>query len=104
MLFNATVSGIPEFNKLASCWVNVASSCNFGLRFCCNCARNAGGKNAVKSTSLLARFAFGGRAGPRCVHGNREQSETLDLRQRRRTVRHFQNAFDQFAGTAPGLV
>ena len=26
MLFSATVSGMPDFNRLANCWVKVASS------------------------------------------------------------------------------
>jgi len=44
MLLSATVSGMPDLSRLANCWVKVASSCKRGLRFCCNCARTAGGR------------------------------------------------------------
>src|ERR1041385_4143840 len=48
MLCNATVSGMPEFNKFANCCVNVANSCIFGLRLrdihCCI----EGGRNDLK--------------------------------------------------------
>ncbi len=52
MLFSATVNGMPEFSRLASCVVKVASSCNFGFRFCASCACKLGGKNAVRFTPL----------------------------------------------------
>ncbi len=55
MLFNANVSGMPDWIRFASCCVNVASSCNFGLRFCRSCARSVGGKNASKSTPFPRR-------------------------------------------------
>ena len=57
MLFSATVSGMPDFSRFASCVVNVASSCSLGLRFCCSCARNAGGRSESKSTFCPARFS-----------------------------------------------
>ena len=43
MLFNATVSGMPEFSRFASCWVKVASSPNFGRRFRFRNPRNTAG-------------------------------------------------------------
>ena len=63
MLFSATVNGIPEFSKFANCVVNVASSCNFGLRFCDNCACIAGGKKP--SGSRLALPACRRQSPPR---------------------------------------
>ena len=52
----------------------------------------------------VALLAVGRRAAFGGVHRNGEKPEPLDLHQRRRTVGHLQNAFDQFAGAAPGLV
>ena len=54
MLVSATVSGMPEFTRFASCEVKVASSCNFGFRFCAICSRMEGGKNEAKFTALEA--------------------------------------------------
>ena len=39
MLFNATVSGMPEFSKFANCVVKVASSWSLGLRLLASAAR-----------------------------------------------------------------
>ena len=52
----------------------------------------------------VARLAVGRDAAPGRVHRDGKKAEPLDLHQRRRTVGHLQNAFHQFAGTAPGLV
>ena len=55
MLFSATVSGMPEFSRLANCWVKVASSWSLGLRLRCRTARTDGGSKVVRS-----RFSDGG--------------------------------------------
>ena len=64
MLFSATVSGIPDCSKFASWVVNVASSCNFGLRFCDICSRMDCGRKEVKFTPPLpALFVVVGAPG-----------------------------------------
>ena len=64
MLCNATVSGMPEFNRFASCCVNVASSCIFGLRwrdiaFCIE-----GGRNDLKLICVPRRRPGAAAAPP----------------------------------------
>jgi hypothetical protein len=48
MLLSATVSGIPLFNRFASCCVKVANSWSFGFFFLVNHSRNAGGNASVR--------------------------------------------------------
>ena len=105
MLLSATVSGMPDWSRFASCCVNVASSCNFGLRFCSQLRaqrrrqeRRANPSSARRVCRLAAAPALAD------VHRNRKKSEPLDLRQRRRPVGHFQNALDQFAAAPARLV
>ena len=95
---------MPAWSRLASCCVNVASSCSFGLRCCSTYARSVGGRNDRMSNALAGALGVGGRRALARVHGNGEQAEALDLRHGRRTVGHFQNALDHFAGAAARLV
>ena len=104
MLLSATVSGMPDWSRFASCWVNVASSCSFGLRFCGSCARSVGGRNESKSAFCPAAPAAGRRARLGRFHGDGKKPEPLDLRQRRRPVGHVEHALDEFAAAPARLV
>ena len=49
ILLRARVKGIPEWIRLASCCVQVASSCNFGLRWQLRMLRKKVGKALERS-------------------------------------------------------
>ena len=110
MLFSATASGMPELSRLASCWVKVASSCNFGLRL-----RSSKLRDARRQT----------------VHQDGHAAPVWTVRRRRRTAAapalaastaigkspsrsicasaagrsgNFQNALHHFAAAAAGLI
>ncbi len=100
MLLSATVSGIPDCSRFASCCVNVASSCKLRFALLLNCARNAGGRKREQIHFLPVALAVGRRARLRRIHRDGKKPEPLDLRQRRRTVGHVEDALDQFAACA----
>ena len=57
MLLSATVSGMPDLSRLANCWVKVANSWSFGLRFRCR-------DRELPGAALRALAGFAPRLGP----------------------------------------
>ena len=53
---------MPEFRRFANCVVNVASSCNFGLRFCDICVRMDCGNNDIRLIPFLSALLPTGAA------------------------------------------
>ena len=97
---------MPDLSRLANCWVKVASSWSLGLRFWDMAARKAGGNRARQSVLRPAEPFSGGGDGAAFggIHRDREESQALDLNQRRRAVGDFEDALDDFARAAARFV
>ena len=104
MLFSATVSGMPDFSRLASCVRERRQLLQFRLALLLQLLAKRRRQERKQIHFLTGAFLARRRARPRRFHGNGKKPEALDLRQGRRPVGHFQDALDEFAAAAARLV